>query len=417
GGVLFAVEIMMHEVSVRTLVPVAISTASATYIGRIFFGSHPSFIIPSFQTSYFHLTNPMALPAYVFLGVLRGLVSTVFIRSIYLFEDFFEERVKGGYYVRHALGMFVVGLIMYGMMVHFGHYYIEGVGYATVQDVLVSTLTQPLLLLSLFLLKLFATSMTLGSGASGGIFSPALFMGATFGGAYGLMMHQLFPAIGVHPSAFAVAGMAGLVGGATGAALAAIVMIFEMTLDYNVIIPMTVTVVLSYGVRRFLSRESIYTLKLVRRGHSMPEALRVDLHQFQRAGDVMDTEFATLASGDSLDDLARIAAEQPDISWFLVTDGDRVKGLLTREGALSPLCQPRKDLTLGEIADSRYVVAGEKETVFEVMDSMLRVKVPVALIIDKGASTSPGNVKGLITKHQIGSTMTQAVELYSDHNG
>jgi CIC family chloride channel protein len=415
GGVLFAVEIVMHEVSVRTLVPVAISTAAATYTGRIFFGSHPSFIIPSFQTPYFHLTSPIVLPSYIVLGALIGLVSAVFIRSIYLFEDFFEERVKGGYYVRHAMGMFVVGLIMYGMMVYFGHYYIEGVGYATIQDVLTSGLTQPLLLLALFVLKLFATSMTLGSGASGGIFSPALFMGATFGGAYGLVIHQFFPAMQVHPPAFAVAGMAGMVGGATSAALAAIVMIFEMTLDYDVIIPMTITVAVSYGVRRVLSRESIYTLKLVRRGHYMPEALRADFHQLQRAKDVMDTGFATMESTSNLDDLARIAAEQPDISWFLVAEGEKVKGFVTKEAALSPLCQLREAVTLGAIADSGYVTVAEETALFDVMDLMRLGKVAVAMIISNPDSMSPGNVKGLITKHQIGDTMAQAVELYSDY--
>lgn len=415
GGVLFAVEIMMHEVSVRTLVPVAISTATATYTGRIFFGTHPSFIIPSFQTPYFHLTSPMVLPSYIILGVLIGVVSAVFIRSIYLFEDFFEERVKGSYYVRHALGMAVTGLVMYGMMTYFGHYYIQGVGYATVQDVLTSSLTQELLLLALFLLKLFATSMTLGSGASGGIFSPALFMGATFGGAYGLVIDQLFPAMGIHPPAFAVAGMAGMVGGATGAALAAIVMIFEMTLDYNVIIPMTVTVALSYGVRRVLSRQSIYTLKLERRGHYMPEALRADFHQLQRARDVMDSHFAVMTSKHNLDDLARIAAEQPDISWFLVADGEKVRGFVTKEAALTPLCQLREAVTLGDIADERYVTVADETTLFDVMDSMRLAEVAVAMITDHPKSMAAGNVRGLITKHQIGDTMAQAVELYSDH--
>ena len=415
GGVLFAVEIVMHEVSARTLVPVAISTAVATYTARLFFGSHPSFIIPSFQTPYFHLTSLVVLPAYIILGVLMGVAATVFIRSIYLFEDFFEERVKGGYYVRHTLGMFVVGLTMYGMMVYFGHYYIEGVGYATIQDILTNGLTQPLLLLALFVLKLFVTSMTLGSGASGGIFSPALFMGATLGEAYGVVIHQFFPAMGVHPPAFAVAGMAGMVGGATGAALAAIVMIFEMTLDYNVIIPMTITVALSYGVRRMLSRESIYTLKLVRRGRYMPEALRADFHQLQRARDVMDTRFATMDSTSNLDDLARIAAEKPDISWFLVADEDRIKGFVTKEAALSPLCQLREAVALGDIADNKYVTVPEETSLFDVMDSMRLGKVAVAMITDGADSMSAGRVTGLITKHQIGNTMAQAVELYSDY--
>ncbi|MEJ2655994.1 MAG: chloride channel protein [Desulfobacterales bacterium] len=414
GGVLFAMEIVMHEVSVRTLVPVAISTATATYTGRLFFGSHPSFVIPKFQTPYFHPTNPMALPSYIILGVLIGVASAIFIRSIYLFEDFFEEHVRWGYYARHAMGMFVIGVIMYVMMVYFGHYYIQGVGYATIQDVLIASLSQPLLLLALFVLKLFATSMTLGSGASGGIFSPTLFMGCTLGGAYGVFINQLFPSINVYPPAFAVAGMAGMVGGATGAALAAIVMIFEMTLDYTVIIPMTITVAVSYGVRRVLSRQSIYTLKLVRRGNYMPEAMRANFHQLQRARDVMDHHFAVLASTCNLDDLARIAAEQPDISWFLVEDGDSIRGFVTKEAALSPLCQLREAVTLGEIADNRYVTVTDETTLFDVMDSMRLKQVAVAMITDNPTSVSAGNVKGLITMHQIGNTMAQAVELYSD---
>jgi CIC family chloride channel protein len=415
GGVLFAVEIMLHEVSVRTLVPVAISTATATYTGRLFFGSHPSFIIPRFETPYFHLISPMVLPSYIILGVLAGVVSAIFIRSIYLFEDLLEKWVRGSYYLRHAVAMLVVGLVMYGLLVGLGHYYIQGVGYATIQDVLTSGITQAPLLLALFVLKLFATSMTLGSGSSGGIFSPALFMGATLGGAYGLVIHPLFPAMAVQPAAFAVAGMAGLVAGTTGAALAAIVLIFEMTLDYNVIVPMTITVALSYGVRRVLSPQSIYTLKLLRRGHYMPEALRADFHQLQRARDVMDTRFARVASTGTLDDLARIAAEQPDVSWFLVTDGDRVGGFVTKEAALTPLCQLREAVSLGEIADNRYVTVADETTLFDVMDLMRLGKVAVAMVAHNPASLSAGGVGGLITKHQIGDTMAQAVELYSDY--
>ena len=112
GGVLFAVEIMLHEVSARTLVPVAIATVTASYIGRLFFGSHPSFVIPAFEIPYFHPTNPLVLCLYVGLGVLVGLVSVVYIRSIYAFEDFFEQRIKGNYYTRHLLGMFAVGVMM-----------------------------------------------------------------------------------------------------------------------------------------------------------------------------------------------------------------------------------------------------------------------------------------------------------------
>ena len=163
-------------------------------------------------------------------------------------EDFFDRKIKGGYYVRHALGMLLVGIQMALLFVFLGHYYIDGVGYATIQDVLSGALLSFPILLLLLGMKLLSTSLTLGSGASGGVFSPALFMGAALGGLYGVGLQYLFPGLGISPPAFAIAGMAGIVGGSTGAAMTAIVMIFEMTLDYNVIIPLTITVAISYEI-------------------------------------------------------------------------------------------------------------------------------------------------------------------------
>jgi CIC family chloride channel protein len=274
GGILFALEIMMFEISVRTLVPVSIATVTATYIGQLFFGAHPSFVVPGLETPYYNVASPWGLLPYFGLGAIMGLVSVAYIKSIYGMEDFFEKHIKSSYYLRHVVGMMVVGLMMYIMYRAFGHYYIEGVGYSTVQDVLDGHLSIVLLLLLLFALKLLAVSMTLGSGASGGIFSPGLFMGATLGGAYGIAINAIFPGLGVSPPAFAVAGMAGVIGGSTGAAMTAIVMIFEMTRDYTVIIPMTITVAVSYAIRKRFMESTIYTEKLVRRGHFKPGDLQ-----------------------------------------------------------------------------------------------------------------------------------------------
>jgi len=265
GGVLFVLETMMPEISVRTLAPLVIATVAATWVGRFFFGANPSFAVQDSGGVSLSLLLACAV-----LGVLTGLVSAVFIKSVFGCEDFFGRWSRGGYWWQHLAGMFGVGLTFYGLMAVTGNYYVEGVGYATVEDVL-SPAGLPLsLLLALFGLKLAVTSLTLGSGASGGVFSPALFLGATFGGAYGILLARWFPDWGVNPAVFAVAGMAGVVGGATGAALAAIVMIFEMTRDYNVVMPMMLTAALSYGIRKLLCRESIYTLKLARRGHYIP---------------------------------------------------------------------------------------------------------------------------------------------------
>ena len=414
GGVLFAVEIMLHEVSARTLIPVAISTATATYLGRFFFGSYPSFVIPSLQTSYFHLMHPLVLPSYVGLGLLMGISSALFIRSIYGFEDFFDNHVWGNYYSRHMTGMFLVGIVMYILMATRGHYYIEGVGYSTIQNILTGALSSPYLIIVLFALKLLATSLTLGSGASGGIFSPALFMGATLGGAYGNVLHRLLPGLAISPPAFAVAGMAGMVGGATGAAMAAIVMIFEMTLDYNVIIPMTITVALSYGMRKSLCNESIYTLKLARRGHYMPEALQTHFHQLKRAKDIMDTNFGEVRASSSPEEYARIASEQVSLSLFLVEEKDRVIGILRRETAIDCMGQSIKTCTLQEIADKDFVNVSEEATLFYVLARMRSDRASVALVTKTEDLVSPADVKGTITRHQIGDAMMKGIELFAD---
>jgi CIC family chloride channel protein len=412
GGVLFAVEIMLHEVSARTLVSVTIATVTAAYIGRLVFGTHPSFVIPALEVSTAPPTHLPVLLFYPVLGVLMGLVSVAYIRSIYLAEDFFERRVPGGYYVRHGLGMLGVGVMMYALLRTAGHYYVQGVGYATVQDVLSGEVSW--FLLALFALKLVATSLTLGSGASGGIFSPGLFLGATFGGAFGLAVQRLFPGLPVSPAAFAVAGMAGSIGGSTGAAITAIVMIFEMTLDYQVIIPMTITVGLSYGVRKLIEPQSIYTLKLARRGHDIPDALRGNLYYMERTRQVMDRRFVTVPGGGTIDDFVRIASERQDVVCFLVEGPHGLVGFLTRDKALRPPGREGEPATLAERADRRFITVAEDAPLLDVMARMRAADVSVALVTDGSGAPSGRSVRGLVTKQQIASAVIDGMELFAD---
>jgi chloride channel protein, CIC family len=410
GGILFVVELMMQEVSVRTLVPIALSTATATYIGRLFFGDHPSFVIPALQTPYFHIANPLVLLAYVGLGLLLGGVSALYIRAIYGFEDLFEKRIGGSYYRRHVGGMLAVGVLIYGTMATCGHYYIEGVGYATVQDVLSGSLASVTLLLTLCVLKLLVTSLTLGSGASGGIFSPALFIGATLGGAYGVLISHLFPGLGLGPPAFAVAGMAAVVGGSTGAALAAIVMIFEMTLDYSVIIPVTITVVIAYGIRKLLCPQSIYTLKLVRRGHPIPEALQTNLHQHRPARDFMDTEVIFVPAATTLDEFGRLLAGHPREPACVVTAGERIVGVLDAPMAVEALLLADRQTLMGDLADRDFLTVPLETRLFDVIVALHARHLSMALVVD---GPGPAGVKGLITRFQIAEIFEDSVELFT----
>jgi CIC family chloride channel protein len=414
GGVLFAVEIMLHEVSVRTLVPVVISTATAAYVGRIFFGARPSFVIPRFEAPYFHVGNPLVLLPYVGLGLIMGVVSALFIRSIYAFEDFFDERIGGSYARRHLIGMSLVGIMMVLLMKAFGHYYIEGVGYSAVQDILSGSLSRFDLLFILFALKLVATSLTLGSGASGGVFSPCLFLGGTLGEAYGLVAGRFFPGHPVSPQAFAVAGMAGVVGGATGAAMAAIVMIFEMTLDYDVIIPMTITVAISYGVRKVLSPESIYTLKLVRRGRKIPDALQASVHQLWRARDAMQAGFAALPAATERGELLHISAERPGVRWFLAVDSKEVVAVAAKDAAARAPAQGEGTKTLAQIGGKDFIVVDQDAPLSWVMERMSARRASIALVSKGEKAASVREVVGVITKERIGEIMVEAVDLFSD---
>ena len=413
GGILFAAELLLHEVSVWTLVPVAIATASASYVGRFFFGPNPAFAIPELRISYFHLTHPLVLIAYVGLGLMIGLVSVVYIRSIYAFEDFFDEKIRNPY-LRHTSGMLLLGIMMYVLLRQTGAYQIEGVGYATIQDVLSGTLKSFWLLLLLFALKLFATSLTLGSGASGGVFSPALFLGATLGGAYGIFLQHIFPGISISPAAFAVVGMAGIVGGTTGAAITAIVMIFEMTLDYGVIVPMTTTVAIAYGVRKMISNESIYTLKLTRRGHRMPSAMQANIQYMKPARELNHAGIVRLPADMTLPELAITLPSYPADACFVAMDGKKIAGVISIAAAVEAIRRPRPQTSIAEIASRNYAIISADTSVFEIL-TKIRLDGTEAFLMAPGQHENAADgLQRWISKESIAESLIDAIELFSE---
>ncbi|MGE4561231.1 MAG: chloride channel protein [Desulfobulbus sp.] len=417
GGLLFAIELLMHEVSVSTLVPVALATVTATYIGQLFFGVHPAFVIPALEQPYFSALSPWVLLYYAILGLGMGALAALYIRSLYAFEDLFGDVSRRHPYLCHAGGMFAVGVLMYGIMLVTGHYYIDGVGYSAIEDALSGQLLAMGLMAALFGAKLLATCLTLGSGGSGGIFSPALFLGATGGGAFGVLCHQLFPGMAISPAAFAVAGMAGMVGGATGAPMTAIVMIFEMTLDYSVILPITITVALSFGLRTLLVKESIYTLKLVRRGHYMPAALQVNLLQIRSSRDVMQIGVARIDGNASLDQLRQLALASPAQRWFLVVEREKVVGIIARDGAWANRENGGQDDQL--VADYMrhdFIFAAENEKLTDLVERMHHPHASVAVVLGRGGhAASEGAVVGLITWEDIAEVLEESADLFSEY--
>ncbi|WP_293962877.1 chloride channel protein [Sneathiella sp.] len=301
GGILFAVELLLVSISAQSIFLVATSTIMATYIGRQLLGTSPSFDVPALQIPAFGVGDNWGLILFLPFGLLCGLAGTAFVRAIYWAEDKFDA-MPGNYYSRHMIGMALVGVMIYLMQLYAGHFYVQGVGYATILDVLVGALSDPWFLLLLFALKMVATCLTLGSGASGGVFSPSLFMGATLGAAFGSIMHMMFPALEVGIPVFAIAGMAAMIGSTTGAVFTSVVMLAEMTDDYDTVLPTVLTTAVAYALRRKLSPASIYTLKLNRRGHSVPEGLSSALLAARRIRDIMTHNFTVLNEGEPLPD-------------------------------------------------------------------------------------------------------------------
>jgi len=412
GGVLFAVEILMLEVSVRTLVPVALATATATYVGHYLLGSHPAFEVPAAATP--GASELSLLPAYVGLGCLMALISVVFIRSLYGAEDLFDRLIPNRPYLRHVTGMLCMGIMVVLLMRFAGHYYVQGVGYATILDVLSGRLAGVGLLLTLLALKLLATSLTLGSGASGGVFSPSLFMGATLGAAYGSLLGVLLPGLHLNPATFALAGMAGLVAGATGAALTAIVMIFEMTLDYGVILPLTITAAVSYGLRRALSAESIYTMKLTRRGHTMPQALQSNAHLVRRVSDLNLAAALILPADAPLSAVDLRDGPSAPEHVVIMSGADQIVGVAHRARLLEQAEGGDQTRHLADLARRDFVIIPESATLVDLLGRMASAHASVAVVVPSSPETDAKPVVGIITQSAMAEALAAGMELFGD---
>ena len=416
GGVMFAVELMMPEVSTRTFLPVALATGTATFVGRMHFGLNPAFEVPTVGALTSDVSAIYVLALYAVLGVVAGAASAGFVRGLHMAEGQFE-RIQSQY-LRHALGMSIVGVMMYVYFKLSGHYHIEGVGYSTIQDVLFGGIIAAPFLALLFVSKLVATSVSLGSGSSGGVFSPSLFMGATIGGAFGAACHMLFPSAPISIPAFAIVGMAAVVGGATGAAMTAVTMIFEMTLDYGLVMPMIVAVAISIGIRRVLSRENIYTIKLVGRRHFIPKALHANMFLVRRAVDVMDKDILVLPAEMPFDAFLRLPEHDGRLRHVVVTHDDRIAGVLRVNTALRRGLEGSfTALSLGEVASPQFTIARPEDIMFNVIGRMTRRKALMTVVVEPDGMPRASKVIGVITKEHLADSVSESIKPYAASEG
>jgi chloride channel protein, CIC family len=411
GGVMFAIELMMPEVSARTFLPVAVATGTATFIGRYFFGQQPAFLVPQLVPLRVDVTSALALCLYALLGAFIGVAAAGFVRGLHVVEDLFDTIKER--YTRHVVGMLAVGILIYGLQQQFGHYYVEGVGYATVQAILLGQLFGAGLLFMLFVCKLLATSLSLGSGSSGGVFSPSLFMGATLGSGFAGVLSSLHLPLAIDVPSFAMVGMGAMVGGCTGAVMTAVTMIFEMTRDYDIVLPMILAVALSVGVRRLLSRENIYTLKLFRRGHVIPKALHANMFLVRHAKEVMDTDMVMAPAAMSFETFLCLPDHEGRMRHVVVTDGNRIVGVLRVNTALRKASEESQTgIALRDIASRNFTVVREDDIVFDVIRRIWRKQAMMALVVKGRGAPRPGKVVGVITKEHVADSVAASVVVY-----
>ena len=301
AGVFFALELILRNFQTQSFGLVVLSSVTADAIGRAAFGNHPFLSLPAFNFS-----SPLELVLYAGLGVLATGVGLAFVRVLYAGEDVADRLWRCPDWLRPAAGGILLGLLLLAVPQMYG------VGYPVLQQA-VGGHYVILVLLALLAAKILATSLTMWIGGSGGVFAPTLFMGAMLGSAYGAVAHHLLPHLAAAPGAYGLVGMGAVFAAAARAPITAVIIIFELTGDYRIILPLMFAIVVATALSAALSRDTIYTLKLRRRGIDIDQPQATSLMAQITVAEAMGKPPRPIMPDQPLHELIkRFAAERSD---------------------------------------------------------------------------------------------------------
>jgi CIC family chloride channel protein len=239
-------------------------------------------------------------------------------------------------------------------------------------------------------------------------------MGATLGAAFGALAKLVAPTLAISVPAFAMVGMAAMVGSGTGAAMTAVTMIFEMTLDYGIVVPMIMAVAISIGIRRLLSRENIYTIKLQARRHFIPKALHANMFLVRRAADVMDKDVMVVPQNMRFEEFLHLPGHEGRTRHVVVTRGERLAGVLRINTALRRGMEGETvSLTLGEVANPQFTLARADDIMFNVIGRMWRRKAMMSVVVRSEGMPHAADVLGVITKEHVADSVAESIKPYS----
>jgi CIC family chloride channel protein len=316
AGVFFALELILRNFQTQSFGLVVLSSVTADAIGRAAFGNHPFLSLPAFNFS-----SPLELVLYAGLGVLATGVGLAFVRVLYAGEDVADRLWRGPDWLRPAAGGILLGLLLLAVPQMYG------VGYPVLQQA-VGGHYVILVLLALLAAKILATSLTMWIGGSGGVFAPTLFMGAMLGSAYGAVAHHLLPHLAAAPGAYGLVGMGAVFAAAARAPITAVIIIFELTGDYRIILPLMFAIVVATALSAALSRDTIYTLKLRRRGIDIDQPQATSLMAQITVAEAMGKPPRPLRPDQPLREvIKRFAAERSD-SLPIIDDHGSLLGVI-----------------------------------------------------------------------------------------
>jgi CIC family chloride channel protein len=329
AGTLFSMELIVSDFGLTSFTPILVSAVSATAITRHFHGDSAEFVLPEF-----HMVSPWEFGLYVALGLLAGLVGWFFSRSIYKGLDLFE-RVSVPPWLKPAVGGLAVGIIALWMP------HIMGVGYGTL-DMLFDGGLGLGMMAGLVLVKIVATAITVGSGGSGGVFAPSLFIGAMLGGSFGEVVNRLMPDLTAPSLVYALVGMAAVNGACTLAPLSAIVVLVELTNQYSLILPLMTAVVMASFVARKLSPESIYTEKLARAGIVAHGGEDMNILRAVKVKHVLRHDEAVILENATFNQLVQLAMEKHRNVIFTLSEDGRYTGVMSFQDLKYILSNPQE---------------------------------------------------------------------------
>lgn len=319
AGSIFALEVILGKFTVRYFGMVVVSAVAASIVGQAFLGDAPAFAVPAYSF------QPVETPFYIFLGVAAALTAVFFVKTMHWLGALFS-RWQMPVWVKTAVGMIItacIGLLIPGEL-------ILGSGLEFIGQAITTDFNLPLsFLIILFFAKILATGLTLESGNSGGFFSPSLFVGATLGGIVGTIAHTFWPAVAVDPGAYAIVGMAAVLSGAARAPISSVLIIFEMSGDYQLILPLMLATVLSTFIAETIFNESIYSFQLKRRGITLHRGRDLDVMQSLSVSEAMAVNPRVVSPSLSVKELGALFRQTHQHSFPVVDPSLKLIGMVS----------------------------------------------------------------------------------------